>query len=295
MSPARITTHVHHSPSRVHIHRSPSRVHIHRSPSRVEIEEVKHVSPARVTVTRTVHSSPRATSPLRGFEEEELAESLKKLIHLENRLEAAKESLALRPNFTIHDAFKIFDFSAYGRVGTIDVKDAYASYGIPISLEEARLIVSRYDRDRDEVLRFDEFSDMFFPVDSVAGAALDDRSHRFPTGYYLTPDILDPVTRSDFIKVLNLTLDVENLAEDIRQRHSSRPLFNRTDAFDAINRFGDKFITRNDFADLLAKHRFFATNKELSSLMDRFDKNKDGLVSYSEFVDEITPHSPIRY
>ena len=210
-------------------------------------------------------------------------------------MEGAKEALALRPNFTIHDAFKIFDFSAYARVGTIDVKDAYASYGIPISLEEARLIVSRYDRDRDEVLRFDEFTDMFFPVDSVAGAALDDRSHRFPTGYYLTPDILDPVTRSDFIKVLNLTLDVENLAEDIRQRHSSRPLFNRTDAFDAINRFGDKFITRNDFADLLAKHRFFATNKELSSLMDRFDKNKDGLVSYSEFVDEITPHSPIRY
>lgn len=271
---------------------SPVRTHIHCSPS---IEETKYVSPYGVTVTRTYHSPARYVPTMKGFEEEELVESFKHLINLENRLESAREALSLRPNFTIHDVFKIFDFSGYGKIGTIDIKDAYAHHGIPITLEEARLIMSRYDRDKDETLRFDEFSDMFFPIDSVGGAALDDRSHRFPNGYYMSPDILDPTTKTDFVRVLQLILEVESHAEDIRQKHSSRPLFDRTDAFDAINRLGDKIITKQDFSDLLAKHRFFATGKELASLMDRFDKNKDGKVTYGEFVDEITPHSPIRY
>ena len=39
-------------------------------------------------------------------------------------------------------------------------------------------------------------------------------------------------------------------------------------------------------------HRFFASNKELDLLIDRYDKNKDGRVSYSEFVREVAPQSP---
>jgi Ca2+-binding EF-hand superfamily protein len=258
------------------------------------IEETKHYSPHGIRVTRTYHS-PREASPLKGFEEDELVCSLKHLITLENNLESAKENLALRPNFTIHDAFKIFDFSGYGKVIPVDVKDAFAKYGLIIRLEEAKLIVSRYDRDRSADLNFCEFSDMFYPIDHVSGQALDSRSHSFPNGYYLTADILDPITRCEFSNVLKLILDVENTAEEIRQKHSSRPLFDRIDAFDALNKFGDKFLTKQDFGDLLAKHRFFATDKELKMVMDRFDKNKDGKVSYGEFVDEITPHSPIRY
>lgn len=136
---------------------------------------------------------------------------------------------------------------------------------------------------------------MFTPLDKLASGALSDRSYRYPLGYYSTSFIADPITRSDFTKVLSLTVDVENHVERIRQKHSVRPLFNRTDAFDAINRLGLSHITRSDFDQLLQRHRFFATNKELDALMDRFDKNKDGKVSYSEFVDEITPHSPTRY
>ena len=31
------------------------------------------------------------------------------------------------------------------------------------------------------------------------------------------------------------------------------------------------------------------TQKELFGLMDRYDKNKDGKISYSEFITELTP------
>ena len=95
--------------------------------------------------------------------------------------------------------------------------------------------------------------------------------------------------------MLVLNVKVENHAEGIRQKHHSRPLFNRLDAFEALNKFGDCFVTKEDFSRLLANHRFYATEGELNTLVDRFDKNKDGRVTFGEFVDEITPHSPQRF
>ncbi|CAI2387279.1 unnamed protein product [Moneuplotes crassus] len=304
-SPSRVyTTETrHYSPSRVSIHEtrhySPTSRYIEErkyySPSRVHVQDTIRHSPSRVHVTRDYHSPTRSSSPLKGFEEEELVQSFIQLIKVEARLESAKEALAQRPYFTVHDAFKIFDCSGYGKVEPLDVKDAYGKYGITITLDEARLIVSRYDQNKDQLLRFKEFSEIFFPTDRISADALHERNIRFPTGYYLAPEIIDPVTREDFVRVLNLALEAENLAEHIRQKHSKRPLFNRSDAFDAINRFGTLTITEHDFQDLLARHRFFATGKELVSLMDRFDKSKKGSVLFSEFIDEITPHSPVKY
>ncbi len=72
-------------------------------------------------------------------------------------------------------------------------------------------------------------------------------------------------------------------------------MFNNSDAFTAFDNANKNFITEEDFSSLLARHRFFATNKELSTIMDRFDKNKDGRVTYSEFVKEMTPKSPVRF
>ncbi len=34
--------------------------------------------------------------------------------------------------------------------------------------------------------------------------------------------------------------------------------------------------------------------KELDSLVDKFDKNKDGKISYGEFIDEMMPKSPAK-
>ena len=281
-SPGRVETRIeHHSPLRY-------------SPSRVHIEEVKHYSPGRVHTIRT-HSPVSRAPPIRVFEEEELVKSFADLLQLEGRLEKAREDLALRPYFTVHDAFKMFDLSLYGRIGVLDIKDAFASLGIYITLEESKLIMSRYDRDHNETLRFEEFSDFFLPIDTTVGQCLIERNARYPNGYYLSPEILDQSTKDSLVYLLRLILDVELAAENIRQKHSGRPLFDRTSIFDAINRFGSSQISKQDFADFMARYKFYATEKELNSLMDRFDKSKKGSVVYTDFVDEITPHSPTRY
>ena len=172
------------------------------------------------------------------------------LIELENKLEKAKQTLWWRPDFTLQDAFKIFDINGFGRIEDLDVQSIFSKYQVNLTVDQARLIISRFDRNKDAALTFNEFGDIFVPFDYLSGSALSKRSLRYPEGYYLTPDILDPITRLQFAKVLKLTLLVESNAEKIRQKHAMRPLFNVNDAFDAINRLKACCITKQDFGEL---------------------------------------------
>lgn len=45
---------------------------------------------------------------------------------------------------------------------------------------------------------------------------------------------------------------------------------------------------------MLREYGVYASDEEVGWLIDRYDKNKDGRISYSEFVDEILPKSPSR-
>ena len=44
--------------------------------------------------------------------------------------------------------------------------------------------------------------------------------------------------------------------------------------------------------DLLAQSGFHASDRELSYIVERYDKNRDGRLTFSEFTQEITPKAP---
>jgi len=46
---------------------------------------------------------------------------------------------------------------------------------------------------------------------------------------------------------------------------------------------------------MIESNGFPVTSKEIASLMDRYDKNADGVITYQEFSDEIRPHSPMKH
>ena len=96
-------------------------------------------------------------------------------------------------------------------------------------------------------------------------------------------------------KVLRLHLETESVAESLRHRMARRPSFSIHEAFQAVDKDRNGYITYDEFQILLEQHGIFASVKDVESLMDRYDKDKDGRVSYSEFLDEVTPKSPSRY
>ena len=220
-------------------------------------------------------------------------EAIKELISLEHELEISKQNLALRADFNLYDAFKIFDPTNYGSVALIDIQDAFNAYGVFISREESDLILQRYDNNKDARLSFAEFSSMFTPQDRSSAQVL--QARRGTAASYPRQEIFVGITRDYFASLLRLHINVEAYAERIRQRISLRPLFNKSEAFNTLDWKQASFVTKDQFSDLLARHRFFATQNELNTIMDRFDKDKDGKVSYHEFVEEMTPHSPAKF
>ena len=78
----------------------------------------------------------------------------------------------------------------------------------------------------------------------------------------------------------------------MRQKLNRRPLFDVYDAFKALDKNGNGYITVNEFKEVLLDHGMYSSPNELKTLLKRFDKDQDGKVSYREFVSEITPKSP---
>eukprot|EP00743_Colponemidia_sp_Colp-15_P002650 GILK01002872.1.p1 GENE.GILK01002872.1~~GILK01002872.1.p1 ORF type:complete len:586 (-),score=91.06 GILK01002872.1:92-1849(-) len=250
-------------------------------------------SPVKSTSYRSV--SPRfSRSPLTQNEERELANAFREQINLDRELEAIKQDLALRADFNLLDSFKEFDTLGKGYVSASELEDGLRKHGVYTNKDELYLFFRRYDKDSDGRLRYSDFCEAFTPRQAEYASLLNNRvsynlngSHR-RVGFTME-------TSAQFSRALRLHIENERQAEHLRQRLSSRRGFNLHDAFEAVDRDGNGFITMDEFRAILQDNGIFATEKELLSLMSRYDKNKDGRVSYTEFVQEVTPRSPSRF
>ena len=67
----------------------------------------------------------------------------------------------------------------------------------------------------------------------------------------------------------------ERASELLRLRISKRSQFNMRNAFKSVDRDLNGAITMDDIRKMLAEHGFFATEKELVLIMNKFDKFAD--------------------
>lgn len=91
-----------------------------------------------------------------------------------------------------------------------------------------------------------------------------------------------------------MLIENEAASEENRQKVARRPYFSVHDAFKALDRDEDGFITMDEFQSVLEEYGFFTTAKDAMSLMRRYDPDNKGRVSYSDFVQEIVPKSPTK-
>jgi Ca2+-binding EF-hand superfamily protein len=294
-SPSRLTGST--SPSRLGRTSSPLRRSRMGSPglSASNLSPSRFESPNKSTGFRSYRSSAsRLASNLSEFDESELVRSFKQQIDLARELEAAKFALASRPDFNLVDGFRILDEHDKGYVSVLELEDVLRSLGIICIKDEPNLLVKHYSSQNDLRLRYYDFTTMFKPKDEeIARLLLNRTPYR---GTLRDPfDIFTRETIDKFKTVVRLHIENESIAESIRQKLDRRPYFNLYEAFKAVDRDQNGFITLDEFSAILTSHGFFASSKDLQSLMERYDKDRDGRVSYSEFVSEVTPKSPRKY
>lgn len=83
-------------------------------------------------------------------------------------------------------------------------------------------------------------------------------------------------------------------AEDLRQRLQRTPLFNVYDSYKTCDIYQDGIITKNEIKRLFDMRGIYVNDKDVTVMMEKFDKDRDGKISYSDFVEEIRCKSPVK-
>ena len=252
----------------------------HSSPLRPS-SPYRHTSPAR-------HSpEPRYTSPSRKptlslRDEDELINGLRDLIRAENDIEREKTQLALKPDFNLTDAFKIFDVNYCGNISVTELREGLAAIGVFPTSEELDLFITRYDTTGDRRLNMREFSDAFLALDAYYAGMTERRgsNHRYPL--YRRDDCFMADTQLEFRAVWRTHFRSEVAAEATRQRLQRNPYFNVYDAFNSLDMNDSGAISQSEFKRLIQSRGFYVSEKEATEIVEKMDKNKNGRVSFAE-------------
>ena len=308
---------------KVYIKESPHRttdMYSSRSPGRVGTHFWRECSPLKGRNFESPHKVPGRTqtsnhffkydtmsprSPPRGYpvneetlrhnEEKELVIALNDLLMMENDLENQKINLSIKPDFNLIDLFRMFDIEGKGYITFEEFRSGLSLFRLYPNTDDSFLMFTRFDNLKEEILRYSQFWDIFCPKTEEYWASLSTRqSYYIHKPYYRIGEYFHPETRASLECLLADSLRVESMAETIRQHLSIIPTFNIMEAFNTWDMINEGFITTKQLKLLLESHGFIADSQQITHLVDRFDKNKDGKISYGEFADEIRPRSPVR-
>lgn len=134
------------------------------------------------------------------IEQSEFAKVLKENIFLERELEGAKIEVALKPDFNLLDAFKIFDTRG---TGNISVQDIIMSLRDNLGFDQfthddVYLLFRRHDSNNDGKLNFTEFSNLILPVSKEYAALLTDRPDFYMSRSVPPSQFFNADTRQEF-------------------------------------------------------------------------------------------------
>ncbi|OMJ92485.1 hypothetical protein SteCoe_4720 [Stentor coeruleus] len=260
-------------------------------------------SPLRKSVTdRSNFNESRAQNSSRSkilgntssMEEKELVNWFQEEIKITRDVERKKNELALKHDFNLTDAFRMFDPHDYGSIAITDFEDTFRFLSFNAPRDELYLLIKHFSQLQNNRLTFSDFTEILLPKQQEYARILRNRLSSESSAF----DRLRVFSRETielFLSTFRLILDSESLAERVRQRLSREPNFNLHQAFMIVDKDRNGFITIDEFQSILQSHGIFATSKDLQNLLHKYDKNHDGKVSYSEFVEEVTPKSPRRY
>lgn len=214
---------------------------------------------------------------------------------MDREVEQARVDVASRSDFNTYDAFRMFDLDGYGRITQDDLKCGLADIGVHSTHEDIALFFRRYDRDMDGRLDFREFSEALTSNDEYYAHMLARRgsSHR-RINIYRKDDIFEYATAQAFKQLMRSHFETEAASESTRQMLARNPFFDATEAFRMVDLNANGLISKDEIRYLMESRGYFISDREARDIAKKFDFNKDGLISYGEFMDEVRPKSPAR-
>ena len=87
------------------------------------------------------------------------------MLAIEGGLERCKRELTQRQDFTLAVVFSMFTSNTHGRIDANELLFGLEKLGVTCDISDSRLLIDRYDADKDGRLGFWEFSNALLPIE----------------------------------------------------------------------------------------------------------------------------------
>ena len=215
-----------------------------------------------------------------SYDTGELVQLLRQQIALDRTAEEAIEALALRVDFTLPALMEFLDTEKTGGVGSMELEQALGRLGIYPSPADQYLLLRYFCGNYEIRATSSQVSERFTPLREEYSRLLLNRSKAA-----VSPMSLE--TQSLLSKAFAAQVHVAVAEEAIRVRTTITPYA----AFEALDRRAKGYLTVDDFRHFLLHAGVTPTERDMLGLMSRYDRDSDSKVTYSEFLQEITPRN----
>ncbi|MCQ2819087.1 MAG: EF-hand domain-containing protein [archaeon] len=221
------------------------------------------------------------------FEKTQFVDFLRMLMDAEGRIERSKIDLALRADFNVEDAFRVFEIDGRGFITEADLMAGLNLLDLHPSNSEVRALMKRFDLGKQGIITYQDFFDIVTPFEKDYRNMVENRPPN-STCPCRCPDIFMYATRIYLKNLFASLIDYENKFNITKGGFGG--LRSRIGCvYRDIDKFGNGYFTATDLANYLKGNFAFTTAKDADLLFIRLDRNRNGKVELWEIQEELMP------
>ena len=221
----------------------------------------------------------------KNYEKNKFNDFLRKLMEIESRIEDAKISLAINPDFNCEDGFRLFESNDKGFLDKTDIKNGLNLLCIFPTNKELDLLMKRFDLQKNGYLNFADFFDMVVPFEKSYRERVENRCPQSCCPCR-SPDVFSDKTIYYLKNLFTLLIDSENEINDLRKMMGTVRL-KLNDIFALLDQDGKGFFENKEMIEYFENNGLLDDNKAADLLFIRLDKNRNGKIDFPEVEDEL--------
>ena len=217
---------------------------------------------------------------------------LKLLMDIELKIENLKIELAIRADFNIEDAFRLFEHTNPNFITEPDLKKGLNILRIYPKSEEILLLMNKYSLSGQNVLNFSDLFDMLTPFTREYRSEIEHRKASPYSTKFNKDNIFLTTTKICIVNLFKFIIDAENLIEKERKKMNKIFNINIRTAFKMIDKSQCGAFSILDLNLFLKENGVSYIPKELNLLFIRLDRSREGKIGLKAFVTETFPKLP---